>query len=218
MRLLFLLMTLMSGAANAGVPNFKAGGLILGLQYGYGLWSFDRAHLGLQVVQSRADGFISDIQNTHNLGLRLGYNVLGHASIEMAVSATGWNLTEITRGGGGFITGALAWHPLALLWLKEEQRPVPIDLNIYFGAGWGIVGQRFGMDGLVFQTGFNAEYYFVKSIGVGLYTRGTFMNWSSFYLNYDQRSVPGNTIPLPQGSGGSQWQFGLSLLLRFEAE
>ncbi len=207
-------MVLMSGAASAGTPNFKAGGLIFGIQYGYGIWSFDREHLAKQVGGPEADTFLGDLQNTHNLGIRFGYNVLGHASIEVSVSGTGWNLTEVGRGGGGFITGALAWHPLELLWMKREQRPVPLDMNIYFGAGWGIVGQRRGMDGLVFQTGFNVEYFFAKSIGVGLYTRGTLLNWSEFYLNYNER----RSTHLTQGSGGSQWQFGLSLLMRFEAD
>lgn len=209
---------MMSTAATAGAPNFKTGSLIFGLQYGYGAWSFDRAAVAAGVGPQAASTFVSEPQNTHALGIRLGYNILGHASIEASVSATGWNLTEASRGGGGFITGIVAWHPLALVWLKAEQRPVPIDANIYFGAGWGIVGQHFGMDGLALQTGINAEYYFAKSIGVGLFTRGSFFNWSNFYLNYDQRSEPGNTVKLPQGMGGSFWQVGLSIVLRFETD
>ena len=41
-----------------------------------------------------------------------------------------------------------------------------------------------------------------------------FLNWSNFYVDYNNRSSPGATIALPNGSGGAFWTFGLSLTLR----
>lgn len=215
-RLFFILCALASLTVWADPPKFSSGGVIFGIQYGpKGLFSFDRTHLGSQVPQQFADAYLADLQDTHNVSIRLGYNILGHASIEANLVATGWNLSDTSRGGGGFLTGILAWHPLELVFMNKERRPIAIDASIFVGAGYGIVGQRLGMDGLVWQWGMTVDYWFNRFIGLGLYARGTFPRFGAMYLDYDNRSAAGNTLPLPKTSGGMYWTPGFELLLRF---
>lgn len=205
-----------SAPALADPPQFSKGGFVLSLQYGLGLWNVDRPKLRQQ-VGFLGDVFADDAQNTQAAAVRVGYTILGHATVSAELAATGWNLTEPSRGGGGFASGVVTWHPLELLYtvvLKKEKRPLPIDAGTFFGVGYGLVGQRTGMDGLVFQWGLNADYWFARYFGAGLFARGTFLSWSTFYLDYNNRSVPGNTVALPQGSGGSWWHVGLSVHFR----
>ncbi len=216
MRLFFFSVALLSLPASADPPKFSSGGIIFGLQYGpVGLWSFDRTFIGSQVGQANADAYIADLQSTHTVGVRLGYNILGHVSLEANLVATGWNLSQTTRGGGGILTGILAWHPLELIFIKKERRPIAIDASIFFGAGYGIVGQRIGMDGLVWQWGMTVDYWFNRFVGLGVFIRGTFPRWGSMYLDYDNRSAPGNTLKLVNTSGGQFWHPGFELLFRF---
>jgi hypothetical protein len=216
MRPLFFVLVVCSSLTTwAASPKFSEGGVVVGLQYGPGFWVLDRAFIGNQVGLQNADTYIHDVQNTHTLALRLGYNILGHATLEADLLATGWNLSTSDRGGAGFLTGVVAWHPLELVFLNKAERPIPLDASMSFGVGYGIAGQRLGMDGLVLQWGMNAEWWFNRFFGVGAFVRGTFMKWGSMYLDYDHRSSPGNTLALPQTSGGAFWHPGIELLLRF---
>ena len=216
---------LLSATAWADPPKFSSGGVIFSIQYGpFGFFSFDRTFIGKQLPlivpqaattgQALADQFLGDLQSTHTVGLRLGYNILGHATLAVDLVATGWNLSQTNRGGGGILTGTLAWHPLELIFLKKERRPIPIDASIFFGAGYGIFGQTLGMDGLVWQWGMTADFWFNRFVGLGVFVRGSFPRWGAMYLDYDNRSAPGNTLPLPQTSGGQFWHPGFELILR----
>src|SRR5688572_21184023 len=81
-RLFFIFCALGSLTAWADPPKFSSGGVTFAIQYGPGFFTFDRAFLGSQVPQVYADTYLADLQNTHTLAVRLGYNILGHASIE----------------------------------------------------------------------------------------------------------------------------------------
>lgn len=220
---LVLVGSLLAGVtAWADPPKFSSGGVIFSIQYGpVGLFSFDRTFIGSQlqasvgpVGQAYADAYLGDLRNTHTVGLRLGYNILGHATISADLVATGWNLSDTNRGGGGILTGILAWHPLQLIFMNKERRPIPIDASIFFGAGYGILGQRLGMDGLVWQWGMTADFWFNRYIGLGVFIRGSFPRWGAVYLDYNNRSAAGNTITLPQTSGGQFWHPGFALTFR----
>jgi hypothetical protein len=114
----------------------------------------------------------------------------------------------------GIVTGYLAWHPLELGWLKKASRPIGLDVSTLFGVGYGIVGQNRGMDGLVLQWGLNIDYFFARTFGIGLFAKGTFLQWDKFYLDYNNRDLPGNTLPVSGGSVGSFWTLGLALNFR----
>lgn len=220
--ILIAVCALVSATAWADPPKFSSGGVLFSIQYGpFGFFSFDRTFIGNQLQASAgslgqvyADQFLGDLQSTHTVGIKLGYNILGHATIAAELVATGWNLSQTNRGGGGILTGTLAWHPLELIFLKKERRPIPIDASIFFGAGYGIFGQTLGMDGLVWQWGMTADFWFNRYIGLGVFIRGSFPRWGALYINYDQRSQPGNTLQLPQTSGGQFWHPGIAITFR----
>jgi hypothetical protein len=212
----------------ADVPNFSSGGFNFQIQYGPGFWTVDQTKLandpgknGLSVGPTNASLFKESLQNTHTVSLSASYNILGHASIGADLTATGWNLFDATRGGGGFVIGKVAWHPLELFFMKKERRPIGIDFSTFFGLGYGIVGGATsvpgfpdGMDGLIFEWGANVDYFFARYFGLGFFARGIFLNWDKFYLDFNNRDVPGNTIPLAQPLGGSLWTIGISMTFR----
>ncbi len=196
------------------VPKFSEGGFLFSIMYGPGLWSFDKTLLNQKVGLANADIFTTDVITSHTVTLRAGYNILGHASLGVDFTATGWRLTQPDRGGAGIVTGYLAWHPLELVWLKKASRPIGLDVSTLFGVGYGIVGQNRGMDGLVLQWGLNIDYFFARTFGIGLFAKGTFLQWDKFYLDYNNRDLPGNTLPVSGGSVGSFWTLGLALNFR----
>jgi hypothetical protein len=200
--------------AFADPPKFSQGGFTFTVMYGPGFWSFDRTLLAGQVGSANADIFITDTVTGHTPALRAAYNILGHASLGVDFTATGWDITMANRGGAGFLTGFVAWHPLELVWLKKETRPIGLDVSTLFGVGYGIAGEQRGMDGLVLQWGFNADYFFARYFGAGLFVKGTFLQWDKFYIDYNNRDLPGNTISVPKGNGGSFWTMGISMTFR----
>lgn len=192
------------------MPRFSEGGFVMTVQYGVGLWGMDRPKLVSQVGGILADSFITDVQNTHTATLKASYNILGHASIGVDFTGTGWNVFDVNRGGAGFLAGTLAWHPLELVWMQKKVRPLALDASVFFGAGYGIAGRITGMDGLVLEGGFQADWYFTRYFGVGLFARGVFPQWDKFYTDFYGRVF----AQLPQGSGGAFWTLGASLHFR----
>lgn len=217
----FLLAALLCAhLAHAAVPDFSAGGVVFSLQYGPGSWFLDGPKLNEQLQNFPFEqGLLTDTTlNGQSATVRLGYNVLGHATVEGTLTATGWNLFDPNRGGAGFGTGVLHWHPLQLVdqlyapaWMKERA----YDASLFVGMGYGILGQTRGLDGLVWQWGADANWYFGKSIGLGLFVRSTQLATTNYYIDFYNRSVAGNTIVLADGGVGSFVQFGVDLTLRF---
>ncbi len=206
---LFALWVAVVPVVAVAAPEFSKGGLVFGLQYGVGLWGLDRNHLADQVGPAEADTYLRDVQNSHTASLRLGYNILGHVTLEGDLTATGWSLGDVNRGGAGFLAGVLHWHPMELIWRKQE-RPLPIDASLFFGYGAGLGGQNRGMGGPNTEFGVLADYFLGDSVALGLFARGIFLNWDTYYLNYDAKQ----SVPLPKGSGGAFWTVGLSLDFR----
>ena len=210
------------------VPNFSKGGAVFGFEFGPGAWVVDPAFMAAQMPPT-FDGYTApqlsqwwagSLRNSYVLSLHLGYNILGHASIELSVTATGWNATSADSGGAGFAGGVLRWHPLQLLWtiLKKDPRPFGLDASLWFGWGYGIAGFHatssspfaMGMDGFAWQFGFDAEYFFAKNFGVSLGLRGCFPGWNQLFLNFEQRYGP----MLPQTVGGAFWAPFIGVVLR----
>ena len=202
-------------AVLADPPKFSSGGVTLQLQYGPGFWHLDREGLAKQTGQANADIMTGDAQDTHTLGIRLAYNILGHASVGVDFNATGWDVTTPNRGGAGFIAGTVAWHPLELVFLNKAQRPIPLDVATFVGFGYGIVGEQRGMDGFLIEWGINVDWFFNRFFGLGLFARCNFLKFGNFYVDYDHRDSPGATIALPDSSGGTFWHAGIDVILRF---
>ena len=209
---------LTAAAGSASEPDFGSGGFVLSLQYGPGFWNFSPARMASQLPDNVGDvtQFVGDLRTSHVGTLQARYSILGHVSLGADFTATGWNPSPTIIGGAGFLAGTIAWHPLqlVLVLLKKTPRPVPLDLSTAFGVGYGIAGQRRGMDGLLYEWTLGLDYFVTRYLALGAFVRGVFFSWNKLYLNYIDRSLPGNTLPLPQGSGGSFWTFGLSLSFR----
>jgi hypothetical protein len=196
-------------------PQFSKGGFGLTVQYGPGFWNIDQSKLAAATNASEASAFVSDLKNTHTVSVRAAYTILGHASIGAELTGTGWDITTLGRGGAGFAIGSATWHPLELVFMNKDKRPLPIDVGLVFGIGYGIAGQRRGMDGLLFEGAIDVDFFFARYIAVGLFGRGIFFNWNNLYLDFENRAVPGNTLPLGNvGSVGSFFTFGISVTLR----
>lgn len=211
-----LLAGLVPSSASARPPRFSEGGFLLSLQYGGGGWDVPKAPLAAQVGEELAQTFVSDLSNGHTLSLRAAYTVLGHASLSLDVTGTGWELDTLHRGGAGFFVGAVSWHPLEMVFklLQYEARPVDFDVSTFFGMGYGIAGERLAADGMVFEWGAQFDWFFSRFFAVGTFARGVFLNWNNFYLDYSRKTEPGATLPLSHRIGGSFWTLGVSVSLR----
>ena len=213
-RFIALAIALLPAVAGANGPQFSRGGLYLNLQYGPGFFKFSESHLASQVDPADAALFVNEMmgQWDHTGSARLGLNIAGHVSVEAALTGAGWNVMSVDRGGGGFLGGVLAWHPLQLF--LQDNRSV--DLSAFGGAGYGIVGKSRGADGRFLTWGGTLDYYFSPTFFMGAFYRRILPQFDKFYVNYDQRSTPGNTVPLPSLSGGSFWTAGLTMGFRME--
>jgi len=191
------------------------------LEVGYTTWSFDRARTARQVGarDDVANFFDGSLQNAKTLEVRGGYNVLGHAHVGMCLLGTGWNLTSSSRGGGGYLGGEVGWHPLTLLDRTVLAQGLPYrkyyDLWLELGGGYALVGQDRAMDGGAFEVGLGAEGYVLPWLSLALRTTWHFTAFHNYILNYDHRSEPGQTLDLPDGSGGHFFVVGLSAVLHF---
>jgi hypothetical protein len=214
-RCLLILASLAPLTAFAVPPDFGQGGVLFSIQYGYGIWGINESKLANEVGQNYAQTFTGDLQNTQTASLTLGYNILGHATLECDFTATGWNIFSADRGGAGMVVGAAYWHPIQIF-MEGQQRP--FDASIFFGVGYGIAGggasPDYGMDGLVLETGLKGDYYFSPGFALSIFARWMFLQWGNFYLNYDQRAQPGNTLHT-SGSAGTFFTIGGALTFRF---
>lgn len=213
---------LTTSLAFADPPKFSQGGVLFDVRYGPGFWSMDAARLENQLPQAPGLGtrFVGQLaagnlaQPSHSLGLSLAYNIKGHASVGVDFTGTGWNVFDASRGGAGFLTGKVAWHPLELVFINKEQRPIPLDVATSFGVGYGIAGgggsPSLGMDGLVFEWALEAKYYVARYFGLGAFVKGTFFDWRKLYTDFDNKVF----FDLPNGSGGAFWMMGLTLTFR----
>jgi hypothetical protein len=190
--------------AELEVPQFSHGGFLVGFDWGDGLWGLDRNSLGQSFLpvfgQSVADNFASNIHDSWaTLGINLGYNIKGHATIGISFTATGWDVFAPTRGGSGNLVGTLAWHPLELVFLNKEKRPFGVDFSLIGGLGYGIVGysggsgqRALGADGLVGMFGGNVDYFFSRNFGLGFFVKGFFLHYSTLYQDWDTAHSSGS--------------------------
>ena len=185
------------------------------LGFGYSWWKPGRDHTAVQVqavnpYEDVSSMYDASLQNAMTATLRLGYNVLGHAHINVHFLATGWNVTDSSRGGGGYIGGEVGWHPLQLVH-KLLQGGLPgrkyYDFWLEGGYGYSIVGKDRALDGGVGELGLGLEASPVPWFSIGVRTTWYILDYNHYILNYDHRGDPGMTIDLPQHSGGSFFTF-----------
>lgn len=219
-RLVALLAVLVPMSVFADSPNFSKGGFNIQLEYGPGWWTMDGAKIDSLMGPGDPGGgtlFVADLPKdaSHTVTLGLAYNILGHVSLGADITGTGWKVSNPDRGGAGLVIGKVAWHPLELIFMNKEKRPIALDFSTFFGVGYGIVGggrsvNPRGMDGLLFEWGANVDYYFARVIALGFFVRGAFFNWEKLYQDYNNQVF----VQLSQPSGGSFWTMGVTLTFR----
>jgi hypothetical protein len=206
------------------VPDFSRGAVIFGIQGGYAVWG-----LNLNAIKQSTDGFdpggAEDFvaQTAQGIGaasLKLGYNILGHVTIDAELTANGWRIFDASRGGAGFLIGALHWHPLQIA-RRNQAHPLPFDASLFFGYGYGIggssttnplrAGTSNGMDGQLMEFGVDATYFVSKTVGFGIFGRGIFLNWDKYYIDFDNKVYTKVAGPV-----GSVWTFGVAIEFRGE--
>jgi hypothetical protein len=182
-----------------------AGGILVALEYGRGTWSIDRQTLADQLPKAGTDPdgdlaglFLDNLHSGQAATLRLGYNILGYSTVEAHLTATGWNVTEVTRGGAAFVGGSASFHPLKLFLPAGKA-----DCELFLGYGWGIVGQKKGMAGNAFLWGLRGQYHVGRVFFVGGSLRMHHLQFDEYYRDFDNRTLPGQTLPLASGSGGT---------------
>jgi hypothetical protein len=211
-RALLALSLLASSAVLAAPPNLSSSGVTFGLQYGRGLFAIDRDRLAAQVGDAEADLLVGSLRGTHTASLDLGYRIAGHLTLGGTFTFTGWDLGSANRGGGLFPGGYVKWHPLALV---SDTRY--LDVWASAGLAYGLIGQTRGAAGLLYEAGLGAELFIVPTVSVGAYFRAKFLNFDKFYVNYDQRAQPGNTLDLNGRELGRFYTAGISLNFHFGA-
>ncbi|MDF1563014.1 MAG: hypothetical protein P1V51_08215 [Deltaproteobacteria bacterium] len=180
-------------------------GLTIRLEPGYSAWTLDGPRIADQVPVFERPFvdplLVQQTENSLGLGLGIGYNIRGHASILLQLRGHGWDLGSSQRGGAGLATLELGWHPAALLEALEVLSPTARrwwDASIHLGAGYGVIGEDRAMDGLVLAFGLRAEAFATDwlSLGAGI-------TWVPLKLSrYVTDWSGGIDHPLPEGSGG----------------
>ena len=90
----------------------------------------------------------------------------------------------------------------------------PFDLSFFAGAGYSLVGQDKGAGGLVGEAGAKMQFFIQPGFSIDLFGRGMYLRWDSFYQDYNNRSQPGNTLPLASGFYGNFFTVGIGFSLR----
>ncbi len=184
----------------------RARGFAFRLEGGRAMWSLDAGRIEEQ-VSGELRGEIQSlmVESTHNapsITLHLGYNILGHATIGAEICATGWDVFDSSRGGGGLAAGTLSWHPAELL---AELLPIGLlrqrtwDASFFAGAGWGAVGKDRALRGDFVVLGARAEIYFADWFTLGASVRSFLLRFDEYVVHWDNDEF----VTLPDRSGGS---------------
>lgn len=197
-RLILAALMLVGSTAWAQKPAV-AEGVVVRLEGGFTQWSLEPARVQGQEGVPEGDvqpAFADQVQAGPTATLELGYNIAGHVTLAASVAATGWDLSTRDRGGGGFVAGLIAWHPLELI---PSARDRSWDLSFFGGAGYGVVGEVRAMDGLHAQFGGRAEYFPTPWLSVGLSVRTVPLMFRRYVIDWNNEV----SVPLRDSSGGS---------------
>ncbi len=123
--------------------------------------------------------------------LRLGYNILGHASVEATVSGQG---NPDGSEGAGHVSFQARWSFAELIKPHEER---DWDADVFFGGGYSIGGYHpdpaiqgnddgKGWDGYNFTVGGAFRYAVAKRITLDLDLKVILPGYTTFIANFDK--------------------------------
>lgn len=155
------------------------------------------------ILEARLDEVVqADPGAMLGLQLRFGYNILGHASVEMALSGAG---TGSFDGGSVHVGGQARWHPVEIF-IPHDDRDW--DVSTFLGVGYSLAGYkpRFDADkhggtetgrtedafdgkgwaGMHVAFGFGFDYQFGELASVGLDLAFIRPMYSTWYANFTE--------------------------------
>ncbi|MCI0571513.1 MAG: hypothetical protein L0Y66_12225 [Myxococcaceae bacterium] len=178
-----------------------ADGFVFRLEPGVALWALDAEHIQAQTSLPAGDVqtlFVEHTPSAAALTLQVGYNIREHVTLSAGLTATGWDLLSEARGGAGLLAAEVAWHPAALFPVGQLGAGRHLDGALFFGAGYGVVGEKRAMDGLALQMGLRAEYVPTPGFSLGLSLRLAPLHFSRYVTHWNSNT----SVPLPKSSGG----------------
>jgi hypothetical protein len=186
-------------------PAEARGGLLFGLDFGGGLGIGGEEGSIADSHYCEADhSYYGRADVAHGIAatLRLGYNVMGFASIEAALFAHGGS-GEHGWEGLGHVGGLVKFYPIQFLTLSPKLKPKVknrrLDGALYFGAGYSMGGYHItpdpldgdargrGWSGAHVQWGATFEFRAAKPITVGLDLKFLRTIWTSYITDWDPR-------------------------------
>jgi hypothetical protein len=213
-------------------PAMARGGLYFGFDLGGALVYGDK-DIALSPADSECkwwpsgavmdgDAVRSDTGSGFAAGLKLGYNVMGYASLEGGVLAHG-NKKSVgdTWEGAGHAAALLRLYPLQFtaLFGRLATRKVPdralgdpwtetmfkrkYDVNLYFGYGFfNMAGYHWnpddgaGWDGTDWEFGIGADYKVVRTVSFGVDLKLIRSSYDKFMCKWDpeQKAYPEGSV------------------------
>lgn len=194
-------------AAGLLIPSLPAAatpatgeGLVFRIEPGFAMWRLSAKTIESQVGARAGEVptlLVGETKNAFALTLGIGYDIKGQVTLGLELTGTGWNLGKSTRGGAGFTSFTVAWHPAQLF--LADKGPRPWDASVFFGVGYGVVGEDRALRGLSMTVGVRAEAYLAPWISLGLTLRWEPLMYGRYVINWNA----GQGINLPKGSGGT---------------
>jgi hypothetical protein len=191
---LILIGLLLSTAVNARE------GFSVNIGIGGGFWSLDNDSLHESLAEiGRSDGqrLIETLDDGLALRFSMAYNIRGYASIEIGMTAHGWNLGG-DIGGSGHAAGVVHIHPLQFFLPERDY-----DFSIYLGGGYSIIGGGHknddndrGLDGGTLETGFAGTFYLTPWFSLGADFRFSVPFYDRWFVDWnDDEDYPLDTTP-----------------------
>ena len=141
-----------------------------------------------RVPTGDANKVLDELSDGLALRFSMAYNILGYASIEMGITAHGWNLGDSSSiGGSGHIGGVAHIHPFQFF-IPERD----FDATFFLGGSYSIIGGGHededldrGLDGGALELGFTGRYFPTSWVSFGGEIRFYFPFYDRWHRDWD---------------------------------
>jgi hypothetical protein len=177
-------------------PLLAKEGFSLTLGIGGGIWNMDRRSLHSvvdkiqdpRVPTGDAERLLEQLSDGLALRFCMAYNILGYASIEVGITAHGWNLDDAgSIGGSGHVGGVVHIHPFQFF-MPERS----FDATFFLGGSYSIIGGGHededldrGLDGGALEFGFTGRYFPASWVSFGGEIRFYFPFYNRWHTDWD---------------------------------
>lgn len=178
-------------------PLLAKEGFSVTVGVGGGIWNLDRKSLHDVLVPLANDRkidpgdeerLLETIEDGLALRFSMAYNILGYASIELGITAHGWNMGDSSSiGGSGHIGGVAHIHPFQFF-IPERD----FDATFFLGGSYSIIGGGHddedldrGLDGGALEFGFTGRYLPVSWVSFGAEIRFHFPFFNRWHTDWD---------------------------------